>query len=336
MRISLIIPCKNEERYIARCLQSVVDAGVTIPGLSVWVCDGNSTDQTVKLVESFTQKYPFIKLLNNTNETTPHALNLGLKAAAFEVAIILGAHAEIDKHFIEENIATLFSDASIGCAGGIIENVHENHTAKIISMSMSSSFGVGNAHFRTAGKAGFVDTVAFGSYKNEVFEKCGYFDESLTRNQDDEFSHRIIKNGFKIYLNPAIRSKYYVRGSYAKLRKQYFQYGYWKVYVNRKHRTVTTLRQLVPAAMIAGMFLLTVATFFDRTFALLFILCFLLYLFTGFVFARRKTKALTEQLQMIRVFMILHFSYGLGYWKGILDFVISGRQPDRKQTSISR
>jgi GT2 family glycosyltransferase len=111
---------------------------------------------------------------------------------------------------------------------------------------MSSVFGVGNAHFRTGGKSGCVDTVAFGAYRREVFERVGFFDEELARNQDDEFNYRVVQGGFKIFLDPAIQSDYFVRGSISKLYKQYDQYGYWKVFVNKKHGAVTTLRQLAP------------------------------------------------------------------------------------------
>ena len=97
---------------------------------------------------------------------------------------------------------------------------------------MSSVFGVGNAHFRTGGKSGHVDTVAFGAYRREVFERVGFFDEELARNQDDEFNYRVVQGGFKIFLDPAIQSDYFVRGSISKLYKQYDQYGYWKVFVN--------------------------------------------------------------------------------------------------------
>ena len=88
-------------------------------------------------------------------------------------------------------------------------------------------------------------------FKKEVFEKVGYFDEELVRNQDDEFNFRVIKGGFKIYLTQKIRSKYYVRGSFNKLYRQYYQYGYWKVFVNQKHGEVTSIRQLIPPAFVA-------------------------------------------------------------------------------------
>ena len=92
------------------------------------------------------------KILVNKKQTTPFALNLGIKSSDSAIKIILGAHAEVDTNFIKENVAELEKDSSLGCAGGIINNIYENKTSEIIGKAMSSPFGVGNAHFRTGGK----------------------------------------------------------------------------------------------------------------------------------------------------------------------------------------
>ena len=201
---------------------------------NIFLCDGMSDDKTREIIQGIAKNNNQVILLDNLKQTTPFALNIALKKSTADIKIIFGAHATADPNFIIENVRAFENASDIGCTGGVIENVYENHTSKIIGLAMSSPFGVGNAHFRTGTKDGFVDTVAFGAYKKEVFEKVGYFDESLTRNQDDEFNFRVLKNGFRIYLSNKIYSKYYVRGAFDKLFKQYFQYGYWKVFVNKK------------------------------------------------------------------------------------------------------
>ena len=52
-------------------------------------------------------------------------------------------------------------------------------------------------------------------------------------------------------VHPRIRSTYHARSSFGQLFRQYRQYGYWKVFVNKKHLTVTTWRQLAPAGFLA-------------------------------------------------------------------------------------
>ena len=82
---------------------------------------------------------------------------------------------------------------------------------KSISYVLSSKFGVGNSKFRTNSKSGYVDTVPFGTFKKEIFDKIGYFDERLERNQDSEFNNRIVRKEGKIYLFNDISIIYHPR-----------------------------------------------------------------------------------------------------------------------------
>lgn len=336
MKVALIIPCRNEEQYIEKCILSIVQSNYPQELLTVYVCDGMSDDNTRSIIKKLSEKYPQVVLLDNLKKTTPFALNLGLKKSDADIKIILGAHSEIDKDFIIENVNVFKIDKDIGCAGGIIENVYENETSKIIGMAMSSSFGVGNAHFRTGNKDGFVDTVAFGAYKKEVFEEIGYFDETLTRNQDDEFNYRVIKNNFKIYLSHKIKCKYYVRGTFEKLFKQYYQYGYWKVFVNKKHKAVTTLRQLIPLFFV--LFLLTggIISFFNKYLFYGFISILGVYFIIAIIASLKFKITIANRFKIIYTFLILHLSYGLGYFNGIIDFILLNKHPTKKNTQLTR
>lgn len=333
--VSITIPCRNEEHYIGKCLQSIVNCDYDKNFLSVFVCDGISDDKTQTIVNTFTEKYPFITLIKNEKQTTPFALNLGLKADHADIKIILGAHAEIYPDYINKCIEAFSFDEKLGCVGGVIENVYENDTAEVIGKAMSSGFGVGNAHFRTGELDGYVDTVAFGAYKSQVFEKIGYFDEELIRNQDDEFNFRLLKHGFKIYLFRPIRSKYYVRASFKKLYRQYYQYGYWKVYVNKKHQTITTLRQLVPLLFVLYLFVGLCLACLHPLILALYLMVLLLYISAAFYSASKQEQKFSSVLKIAKSFFILHFSYGLGYLKGIIDFFMFNKSIKREE-SLSR
>jgi glycosyltransferase involved in cell wall biosynthesis len=333
--VSITIPCRNEQQYIGKCLQSIVDCNFDKSLLSVFVCDGLSDDETSLIVIEFAAKYGFIKLIQNKKQTTPFALNLGLKANNADIKIILGAHAEIYPDYINNCIVAFGFDENIGCVGGVIENLYENQTAEVIGKAMSSGFGVGNAHFRTGEMDGYVDTVAFGAYKKEVFEKIGYFDEELIRNQDDEFNFRLLKNGFKIYLYRPIQSKYYVRASFKKLYKQYYQYGYWKVYVNKKHQTITTLRQIVPLLFVLYLLGGAILSLLHPLLFLLYISILILYFLAGIYSATKQAEKLKPIFSIVKSFFILHFSYGLGYLKGIIDFFLL-KKSIKKQENLTR
>lgn len=333
---AIVIPCLNEERYIGACLDSLCAAKQEGVQLEIAVVDGMSSDGTREIIRQYALRDERVQLVDNPERVTPVALNLGIKATTADVVAILGAHAEVDADFVQLNLEALRQHPDAGCVGGIIENVHENDAARIISLAMKSPFGVGNARFRTGGKSGFVDTVAFGAYRREVFETIGLFDERLVRNQDDEFNYRLTSAGFKVWFDPRIRSKYYVRGSYRKLARQYRQYGYWKVFVNKLHGSVTTVRQLVPFFFVVFLLAGLALGLYSNSVLILWASGLAAWGVAAMLAALSLKAPLRDVPALIRAFFILHFCYGFGYARGIVDFFLLGKKPDTRNPSVTR
>ncbi len=334
-RVVVVIPCRNERDHIGRCLESLVDSDMPKERIAVRVCDGMSDDGTRDVVASFSAKHPWIALVDNPHRTTPHALNIGLRMGGYDVAIILGAHSTVAPDMVRRNVEVLAADRTAGCAGGIIENVYDNAMARRIGAAMGHPFGVGNAHFRTGRKAGPVDTVAFGAYRKEVFDAVGYFDEELVRNQDDEFNYRVTRAGLRIVLDPTIRSQYYVRSSLSRLFRQYDQYGYWKVYVNRKHRVVTTWRQVVPALW--TLFLIAAPLALARpALRLAWLAGFGLYLVVALISSMMAAARPRDVGGVFVAFLTLHVAYGIGYLKGVVHLVMLRGRPGERSRALTR
>lgn len=336
VRVRVVIPCRNEAGYIGRCLASIVAADRTGMDLEAWVCDGLSDDGTRAEIAALQGAHPWIKLVDNEARTTPQAMNLGLEPQGYDVGILLGAHAEVSIDFFAQNIALLEAHRAAGCVGGIIENVYTDAVSRRIGAAMGHPFGVGSAHFRTGLKEGEVDTVAFGAYRREALAAIGFVDERLSRNQDDELNFRLTKAGWKVILSPRIRSRYYVRASMSRLYRQYWQYGYWKVYVNRLHGTVTTWRQLVPAAFVLFLISGALASLLHPWLAIAFALGIVVYLLAGLASAVQAAGRIGDAFGVLRAFITLHIAYGLGYLRGILDFVLFRREPPGHAASSSR
>ena len=331
--VSIIIPCRNEEKYISKCVNSILNQDYT-GEIEVLVVDGMSDDKTREIVQNFNN--PKVRLIDNPHQFTPHAMNIGLREASYDLIIRIDAHAIALPSFIQNNVNSIFESEEIMCAGGKIINVYENKISRSIGLAMSSVFGVGNATFRVGGEKKFVDTLAFGIYKKEVFDKIGIFDEDLIRNQDDELNFRLIKSGYKILYNPDIQSEYYVRGSIKKLFKQYYQYGYWKVYVNKKHKTITTVRQMIPLFFVLGLMFGAILSFIVPYFVWLFLGGISMYVLLALYFGIKSAKNITESLKVALIFPILHFSYGWGYLTGIFNFIILGKKPSKRSKAITR
>lgn len=337
MLISIVIPARNEEGSIEKCIDHIYknELDDTIE-IEVIVIDGMSTDDTIEKIEYLKRKYKSLNVFNNEAQTTPTAFNIGIQNSKGDFIQIVGARQFLSKNYLSETLGSFAIDDKIKCVGGGVENVFLNEKSKIIAMAMDSPFGVGGGNFRIAKSSGYVDTVGTPMYPKEVFKEFGYFDEKLVRNQDDEFNYRITSAGFKIYQNKDAIIQYMVRASFKNLKKQYYQYGYWKVYVNRKVQNITTIRQLFPFALVTFTILGLILSFISFYIAIAFSISMLMYVLLSIFFSLKKSTNVKETAVIIWTFWILHFSYGLGYLKGILDFVILSKGPTSKNTTLSR
>lgn len=337
MKVSVVIPCRNEEKNIKACIEAIYSNSLyNDNNIEVLVIDGMSNDNTRLILTELISTYPSLKIIDNQNKITPTAFNLGIENATGEFIQIIGARQIISENYLEQAVAFLEKNNDVWCIGGTVENIHENSTSEIISKAMDTPFGVGGGNFRILKKSTFVDTVGTPMYPKWVFKKIGLFDEALVRNQDDEFNYRVTSNGGKIYLNTEISLKYYVRGEYNKLFKQYYQYGYWKVYVNKKVGAITSIRQLTPPILVSSIIIGAFLAFIHPILSYSYPIGVSLYLLGAIYFSLKKSKSFVEFISIIFTFYILHFSYGFGYLKGILDFILLKKGPSSKNVELSR
>lgn len=339
IQISIVIPCRNEAPFIKECIDAIYDSNISTDVIiDVFITDGMSADGTREIIIELQKKYPSLHLIDNVKQLTPYAFNLGIHASDFDYLQIIGARHIISQNYLSKSLEILESDKNIWCVGGRMQNEFINETGKIVAAAMATTFGMGLGNFRTLEKSGFTDTVTSPMYPKFVFEKIGYFDEDLVRNQDDDFNYRVTSAGGKVYFCSEISLKYYVRGSFPGLWKQFFQYGYWKVFVNRKHKAVTTFRQLIPPLFVSYLAVLPLISLFSWKLGLLASIPLLLYMMLAVLFTFKVISKDTTLpfLKVLQTFLILHVSYGLGYLRGILDFFILRKNPSDKQKELSR
>jgi glycosyltransferase involved in cell wall biosynthesis len=324
MKISVICPVYNEEKYIGGCIESLMKQDFTWDESEIILVDGFSSDRTRQIIEEYIEKYPFIKLLDNPRKITPVSLNIAIRAAQNDIIFRIDAHTTyppsyfsvLSKHLIELNADNV---------GGICRTLPggKGLVPECIAKVMSSVFGMGNSYFRIgASKIMKVDTVPFGCFRREVFDRIGFFDEELIRNQDDEFNGRIIKNGGKIYLIPDVVIDYYARDKVSKLSQMFYQYGLFKPLVNKKLGSSATVRQFFPLLFV----LLIIAALIFLTFNLPFYEVLLaglgLYLILSISFAVKEGDTMNQSLIIPVLYFILHVSYGWGYMRGVFRFLI--------------
>lgn len=246
--VSVIIPCRNEQKYIGRCLDSIITNDYPKEKIEVLVVDGMSEDKTREVVARYSQKFTFLKILENSKKITPAAMNIGIKNSKGEIIIKMDAHTVYEKDYISKCIKHL-KESGADNVGGVLKTLPAKDTlvVKAIAISLSHSFGAGNSYFRIGSKKPReVDTVAFGCYKKEIFEKIGLFNEKMAKIEDFELNYRLRKAGGKIMLFPDIRAFYYPSSENLKdFFHHNFTDGIWATYP-LKYGFQVSLRHLLP------------------------------------------------------------------------------------------
>lgn len=323
--VSVIIPCRNEVQSVGKCIEAILASDY--PLLEIIVVDGMSEDGTRSVLNNLSKSFSNIKIVDNPEKLTPFAFNYGVKNANGFYIQRVDARNLIAVDYISKLVNILEENPMISCVGGDYQHTYSTPAGEYISWAMESKFGVGAGNYRTMKKNTYVDTVGVPMYRRSIFEEIGFFDENLARNQDDDFNFRVRKKGHKILYVCDAKVKYFVRGTYKKLFNQMKQYGYFKVFVNKKHKTVTTIRQIIPLLFLIFSLGGALASFLWPLFFPFYLLIMAAYFLLGSVSATAFTINPFKILNVQYACLVMHLGYGLGYLIGILDFLILNKSP---------
>jgi glycosyltransferase involved in cell wall biosynthesis len=336
--ISIIIPSRNEEKFIQKCLDSIIDQTYPKDKLELLVVDGMSIDKTREVIKEYSQKHSFITLLENARKVTPFAMNIGIRNSRGEVIVLVNAHSILDRSFLKNSIEYL-KKTDADAVGGMLNTLNDGTSiiSKAIPLATDSIFGAGGRRYRSRVEEGFVrDTLPYCAYRRDLIDKIGWIDEDLIRDQDEEFNYRILKSGGKIYYTPQIKSYLFIRPSFRKLWKQHFQYGYFKPLVAQKVGGILTWRQTIPSIFVSSLFITGLFSFFIRYSLWGFLLILGSYIGVNILFS--LILSIKEGLRLFPFiaisFATLHVSYGVGYIKGIFDFIIGKRHLKRRMEDL--
>lgn len=316
--VSVVMPVYNEEKYIEKCVLSLLKQDYLEQQMEWIFVDGCSNDRTKQIIESFMYKYPdLIKLYNNPNKTVPYAMNIGINAAIGKYIIRLDAHSEYADNYISKCVYYL-DTTDADNVGGVAETKSRGFVGNAIAFMLSSKFGVGNSQFRTNGKSGYVDTVPFGAFRKAVFEEYGLYDERLTRNQDNEMNYRIRKNGGKIYMAEDITLAYYCRDSISGIANMAMKNGKWNIITMGLCPGAMGIRHFIPFAFLISLIIMPILSLFSFGLGYLFIGEIGLYIVLDFIYSVKAATAIKYVPLLFILFPIFHLSYGFGSFRGLI------------------
>lgn len=200
-KVSVIIPCKNEEDVILKTLDAVRDQDYE--DLEVIVIDDNSEDNTAAAVENFIDSYKLnnFKLLKRKekNSKKAKAVNDGLKHVKGDITVFFDADNSPERHCIT-NLVKRFSDDRIASVQGKIVTHITNFVSRIVFMERCSGFNV-----RFLGKEKLGMNSQFGgtavAIRTKILRSIGGFDEE-TLTEDTNLTSNLILKGYKIVYEP--------------------------------------------------------------------------------------------------------------------------------------
>ena len=324
--VTVVIPARDEQIFIGRNLDAVLAQDYPADRLEVLVADGGSADATRDIVHRVAERVARegggarVRLIDNPGRIMSTGANAAIRSAAGEVIVLLGGHAWLPAHYVRTCVTALLAN-DVDVAGGTLETVGDGPMGEAIAAALASPFGIGNSGFRTlrSGEPIEVDTVAYGAYRRDVFERVGLFDESMVRHQHYELNHRLRSAGGTILLIPDLRAVYHARSSLTELWRQYWLSGVWKGRLLGRRPASVRMRHLAPSLFAVGLLGSAIGMIVWPPFIVLFGLLFGAYL--GFIvvalasFVWRGKWRLLPLLPL--VLACLHFGYGLGVWAGL-------------------
>lgn len=320
--VSALLVTRNERDYIRMSLMSLINQTYPKDKYEIVIIDGGSIDGTLDTIKELQDAYNkggfSISVVPNPNKILSTGWNIGIQSAKGDYVVRIDAHATAESDFIEKSVETIQRVDAV-CVGGKLTSKSLNGEDNVISYVLSSPFGVGNSSFRVSEEEGYADTAVYGLYKKEIFEKAGYFDEKMVRNQDIEMHSRIKKEGGKFYFTPAIKSTYYTRNTVKKMLKQAYGNGQWNMVLLKRGSGALSLRHMVPFAFVLSIIGAIALGFLHPVFWILGAFVVLLHLGLGVYFATKKTQKISQRLAMPFLFISLHIAYGVGYIRGMFN-----------------
>lgn len=320
--VSIVIPMRNEERFIGQCLDSILASDFPSRAYEILVVDGCSTDSSRAIVEQKASASSAIRLLQNVKGTTPNGLNVGIRHARGDYVIRMDAHAEYPPDYIRNCVSELERTGAANVGGTLITKPGASTLiAEGIAAMTQTKTGVGNSAYRTGDADRYVDTVPFGTFRRSLFKEIGLFRDDLDRSQDFEFNARIRKAGGRVYLSPIIHSTYYNAPTFKKFIRQGWRNGLWVGRTWLRYPGTFCCRHAAPLAMVLATALPLLLSFAYGPCVWIPIFSLAMYLLVIAAAALRIAwKGPPRMLAVVPLLMVsYHFVYGVATFAGLLS-----------------
>lgn len=326
--VSIVVPARNEERFLSRCLESILSGDYPQDRYEILVMDGGSSDGTASIVSEVASRHPQVRLLPNPGLTFPSGVNEGVRQSRGEIIAIVGAHAEYAPDYISLCVRHL-AESGADNVGGITRTRAQTETlfGRAVEAAVGHRFGSGNAAYRVSTDRVIgpveVDTVFGGCYRRDVFDRIGLLNESLRRSSDQDFNNRLRREGGRVLMFPDIKASYFIRSRPEDLLYRNYLDGVWVTLPLREGSAVFRMRHVAPLLFVTAIAALAVIALF--WFPAAWALAILLGTYAVTDIAASISASRRYSSDRVRLFLILllvfpvrHFAYGIGSAVGLV------------------
>jgi len=318
--ISVVIPVRNEEKHLGAVIENLLAQEYPPDRFEILVVDGNSTDNTARVVgEAARQSTTPIKLLSNPRQLSSAGRNVGVRHSSGELIVFIDGHCHIPSHQLLLNTARYFDGIGADClcrqqpltapGSNWFQRVVANVRASVIGHGLDSSI-------YDASLEGFIEPTSSGaSYRRDIFDRVGFYDEDFDACEDVEFNYRVFRAGLRSYINPQLTVQYHPRSSYSGLWAQMVRYGRGRCRFTNKHPQAFSLAQAIPPVFLLWLVVGTIGSMFSGSMAQIFLWSIGLYVTivvaTSIDLSLRHgwRHALTAPM----VYLTIHIGLGYGF-----------------------
>jgi glycosyltransferase involved in cell wall biosynthesis len=296
------MPVRNEEKYLASAVESVFAQAA--PGKTELILAiAPSIDKTRAIAEELQSKFKNLKIVDNSSGDTASGLNLAIAAASYDVVVRVDAHSQLTENYLTTALEVL-SETGAANVGGRMHAVGGSPLQQAVAFGYNNRVGLGGGSFHVGGKAGAVETVYLGVFQKSWLQKVGGFDPKWVRGQDWELNQRIRAAGGVVWFDPRLVVNYFPRSSLSALARQFYQTGVWRGALTRQAPFQSSIRYWIPP-------LFVVAALFGFP-------LWLYLLFIGLIAFNALELPNGVKLRVLLVLPTMHFSWGIGFWVGLI------------------
>lgn len=238
--VSVLVPVRDEEARIEASVTAML-AQDTDHSFELLFVDGRSADRTVAILRRLREHDARIRILDNPERTTAHALNIALRAARGRYVARMDAHTAYPAGYLRHGIERL-QVGDVDWVTGPQIPTGDGYWSRLVAMALGGPLGrgVSNKWAADVGDAPadeweLTTSVFTGVWRRDTLDALGGWDDAWPVNQDSEMAARVLARGGRIVCRREMGAAYVPRDDLRRLARQYRRYGAYRARTFVRH-----------------------------------------------------------------------------------------------------